>query len=96
LILFDFAYRLACGRRGRLQAALHSGELKIARALPEAVAFARELREFRASWTEAGNVMFGARQGAHDDLVLAAALAVYGATRPVPVIGLVDCLQWVG
>lgn len=66
----------------RLQAALHSGELKIAKALPEAVAFTRELQEFRASWTEAGHLRFGARQGAHDDLVLAASLAVYGATRP--------------
>lgn len=65
----------------RLQAALHSGELKIARALPEAAAFTRELQEFRVSWTEAGHARFGARQGAHDDLVLAAALAVYGATR---------------
>lgn len=65
----------------RLQAALHSGELKIAKALPEAVAFTRELQEFRVSWTEMGNMRFGARQGAHDDLVLAAALAVYGVTR---------------
>ena len=69
----------------RLQAALHSNELKIARALPESAAFTRELQEFRASWTEAGHLRFGARQGAHDDLVLAAALAVYGATRPGPI-----------
>jgi hypothetical protein len=39
--------------------------------------------------------LHGARSGAHDDLVLAAALAVYGATRPVPVIGRVDGLSWV-
>src|SRR5690606_30750036 len=69
----------------RLQAALHSSELRIAKALPEAAAFTRELQEFRASWTEAGHLRFGARQGAHDDLVLAAALAVYGAARPRPV-----------
>lgn len=65
----------------KLQAALHSGELRIAKELREANAFVRELQEFRASWTEAGNLRFGARQGAHDDLVLAAALGVYGATR---------------
>ncbi|MES1192660.1 MAG: hypothetical protein ABUS47_16485 [Steroidobacter sp.] len=64
----------------RLQAALHSGELKIAKALPESLAFMRELQEFRATFTEIGNIRFGARQGAHDDLVIAAALAVYGAT----------------
>jgi hypothetical protein len=65
----------------QLQAALHSGELKIAAGLPEAKAFTRELQEFRASWTEAGHLRFGARQGAHDDLVLSAALAVHGAVR---------------
>jgi len=65
----------------QLQAALHSGELKIAKSLPEATAFTRELQEFRASWTEAGHLRFGARQGAHDDLVLAAALALHGVRR---------------
>lgn len=64
----------------RLQAALHAGELKVASELREAVVFTRELQEFRVSWTEAGHLRFGARQGAHDDLVLAASLAVYGAT----------------
>lgn len=64
----------------RLQAALHAGELKVAKELKEAAAFTRELQEFRVTWTEAGHLRFGARQGAHDDLVLAAALAVYGAT----------------
>jgi hypothetical protein len=64
----------------RLQAALHAGELKVAAELQEATAFTRELQEFRVSWSEAGHLRFGARQGAHDDLVLAAALAVYGAT----------------
>lgn len=67
----------------RLQAALHSGELRIAKSLPEAGAFTRELQEFRVSWTEAGHIRFGARQGAHDDLVLAAALAVYGVERRI-------------
>jgi hypothetical protein len=64
----------------RLQAALHSGELKIPKALPESTAFVRELQEFRVAFSDAGNARFGARQGAHDDLVLAAALAVFGAT----------------
>jgi hypothetical protein len=64
----------------RLQAALHSGELKIPEALPDAAKFIQELQDFRVSWSEAGNVRFGARVGQHDDLVLAAALAVFGAT----------------
>jgi hypothetical protein len=72
----------------RLQAALHAGELKIAKTLPEASAFVRELQEFRCTWTEAGHLQFGARQGAHDDLVLAASYAIYGATRPRPAMTL--------
>jgi Terminase-like family. len=72
----------------KLQAVLHSDELKIADELPEAKAFMRELQEFRVSWTAAGNIQFGARQGAHDDLVLAAALAIYGATRSEPAMDL--------
>lgn len=47
----------------RLQAALHSGELKIAAKLPEAAAFTRELQEFRVSWTDTVHAQFGARQG---------------------------------
>jgi hypothetical protein len=65
----------------RLQATLHAGELKIASKIPDAQALVRELQEFRASWSESGNLMFNARQGAHDDLVIAAALAVWGSSR---------------
>lgn len=36
-------------------------------------------------FTEAGNATFNAREGAHDDLVLALALAVFGLSRPDPV-----------
>lgn len=35
-------------------------------------------------FTLAGNATFNAREGAHDDLVLALALAVFGLSRPVP------------
>jgi hypothetical protein len=66
----------------RLQAALHSGELKIAAKIPDAAALVRELQEFRASWSDAGNLMFNAKQGAHDDLVIACALAIWGAKDP--------------
>jgi hypothetical protein len=33
-------------------------------------------------FTESGNATFNAREGAHDDLVLALALAVFGLSRP--------------
>ncbi len=46
----------------------------------------RELQDFRVSFSTAGNPIFGAREGAHDDLVLAVALAIFGATRSEPVM----------
>lgn len=55
--------------------------------LPDAAVVARELQDFRAV-VEAGNATFNTRQGAHDDLVLALALAVFGLNRPEPAKGL--------
>lgn len=68
----------------KLQALLHSGDLRIAASLPDAAVLARELQDFRVRFTEAGNATFNAREGAHDDLVLALALAVFGLSRPEP------------
>ncbi|SEN09796.1 hypothetical protein SAMN02800694_2762 [Luteibacter sp. UNCMF331Sha3.1] len=62
----------------RLQALMHSGRLLMSPNLLLAKAFRRELADFRVSYTAVGNATFGAREGAHDDLVLAVALAVYG------------------
>ncbi|WDS36083.1 hypothetical protein [Pseudoxanthomonas sp.] len=61
-----------------MQALLHSGDLRIPRALPDAAVLTRELQEFRVKYTEAGNATFNAREGEHDDLVLALAIAVFG------------------
>lgn len=66
----------------KLQALLHAGELRIAASLPDAAVLMRELQEFRVRFTDAGNATFNAREGAHDDLVLALALAVFGLSRP--------------
>jgi hypothetical protein len=60
-----------------LQAALHAGELRIASELKDAKTLAAELRDFRATFTSAGNAIFNAREGAHDDLVLATAIALW-------------------
>lgn len=69
----------------KLQALLHSGHLRIAASLPEAPVLLRELQDFRVRFSDAGNATFNAREGAHDDLVLALALAVFGLSRPVTV-----------
>jgi hypothetical protein len=61
----------------RLQAALHSGDLKIAADLPETAALVSELQDFKATFTQTGYARFGAREGKHDDLVLATAIALW-------------------
>ena len=66
----------------RLQALMHTGRLHMPETLPLAKTFRRELIDFRVSYTAVGNATFGAREGAHDDLILAVALAVYGLTLP--------------
>src|SRR5262245_10890311 len=65
-----------------LDAALHSGKLRIAGALAEAPALAEELKDFRRAVTAAGHATFAARANQHDDLVLATALCTWWASRP--------------
>lgn len=66
----------------RLQALMHTGVMRMPDTLPLAKLFRRELLDFRVSYTQVGNATFGAREGAHDDLILAVALAVYGFEQP--------------
>jgi hypothetical protein len=61
----------------RVQALLHSGQLKIHRGLADAPALVEELQSFRAQVTDQGFWRFGARSGRHDDLVLAVAIALW-------------------
>src|SRR5215472_16910463 len=63
----------------RLQALLHEGRLKIQKDLPEASNLVSELIDFRVQYTQAGHLTFNAREGRHDDLVLALAIACYRA-----------------
>jgi hypothetical protein len=63
----------------RLQAMLHGGQLEIAADLPDLAALKAELQNFRVNFTAIGNMTFAARVGAHDDLVLAVAIALWYA-----------------
>jgi len=63
--------------------ALQRRKLKVAVGLPEAATLVEELRNFEVRITQAANAVYNARVGAHDDLVLAAALALWGATHQV-------------
>ncbi|MEJ7863244.1 MAG: hypothetical protein WKF90_16565 [Pyrinomonadaceae bacterium] len=65
------------GQRRPVQLYLQSRRLKIASQLPEADTLTRKLQNFRVKITDAANDTYGAwREGTHDDLVLAAALAL--------------------
>jgi len=68
----------------RVQALLHAGELSIEPTLADAAVLARELQDFRVAFSSAGNAIFNAREGSHDDLVLAVALAIFGASQSQP------------
>lgn len=65
-----------------VQARLALGTLKIAAGLAEAKALVAELADFRVMQGAAGAIRMDARQGAHDDLVLALAIALFVAERP--------------
>lgn len=60
-----------------IRANLESGRLLIARRLKEAETLKKELMEFKVKITKAANETFNAREGAHDDLVLATAMPVW-------------------
>jgi hypothetical protein len=64
-----------------LQALLHDGRLRIQKDLPEAPILVGELQNFRMRFSENGRLTFNAREGKHDDLVLALAIAVWRAMR---------------
>jgi hypothetical protein len=67
-----------------IQVGLQNKILKIASQLPDAETLIRELQNFTVKITDAANDTYGAwREGTHDDLVLAVALAVWKANQPV-------------
>ncbi len=67
---------------GALVVALENDRLQIASGLRYAAALVGELQAFRRQVTGAGRAAYGAETGAHDDLVVAVALAVGGAPDP--------------
>ncbi|QOY63562.1 hypothetical protein INQ40_04835 [Lysobacter sp. H21R4] len=73
----------------RVQSLLHRQVLDMPDKLPLVQAMRRELMDFRVTYSNSGNAQFGARQGSHDDLILALALAVWGFGRkPIAVANL--------
>jgi hypothetical protein len=65
-----------------VQVLLQTGRLKLAAGLPEVVTLAGELRAFSVKFTPGGRDVYGVwREGQHDDLVLALALACWWGER---------------
>ncbi len=61
---------------------LQAGKLKIARKLSKAKTLARELQSFQVKINDNAHDPYGAwREGTHDDLVLAAVLALWTGTE---------------
>ncbi|HEY7310271.1 MAG TPA: hypothetical protein VH643_12985 [Gemmataceae bacterium] len=68
-----------------LQVVMQARRLQIARRLPDAALLVRELQNFQVKITAAAHETFGVwRDGQHDDLVLALALACWWAERHPP------------
>jgi hypothetical protein len=67
-----------------VQVGLQNRMLKIAESLDLAETLSRELQNFTVKITNAANDVYGAwREGTHDDILLAVALAVWKANQPV-------------
>jgi len=66
------------------QVLLQTERLRIAPALAEADTLVRELADYRVTISAAGHDSYAARQGQHDDLVLAVALAAWTSERGRP------------
>ncbi|MBI4748641.1 MAG: hypothetical protein HY774_09125 [Acidobacteria bacterium] len=65
-----------------VQVALQTRQLRIAAELPEAEVLVKELINFQVKITDAANDTYGAwREGQHDDLVLATALALWASEK---------------
>lgn len=89
--LDEFGYWLVPKKElvGAVQVGLQSRTLKIAAALDHAKTLLHELTQFQAKITDAANVVTGAwREGQHDDLVLALALALWYVPRTNSAVGM--------
>ena len=68
-----------------LQTLLQAGGLQIAAGMTYGKDLLAEMAEMRVKLTSSGNTQYGAwREGTHDDLVLAVALACWGERRVYP------------
>jgi hypothetical protein len=68
-----------------MQVAMQQGRLRVAASLKEGPVFVRELQQFQWKPTRTNQDSYGAwREGAHDDLILAVAVALWYSSRFLP------------
>src|SRR5262249_48673747 len=67
-----------------VQVLLQERRLRFAASLPETPTLVKELQSYRVRVTPAANETFNAREGQHDDLLLAVCLAVWAGQRLAP------------
>jgi hypothetical protein len=67
---------------GVTQALLQTGRLRIAKGLPLAETLRKELLDFRKKVSATGHESFNAREGAHDDVLLAVSIACWLGEQP--------------
>lgn len=60
-----------------IQVVLQTRRIRFIEGMPEVTTLINEMREYRVKVTAAANETFNAREGAHDDLVLGAALSLW-------------------
>lgn len=83
------------------QTLLETGRLQFSRRVPHTDVLLQEMRDFRVKVSDSGHARFEHREGKHDDLVLATALAAWYAERGArqrknwrKVMDLNDSLDW--
>jgi hypothetical protein len=69
---------------GTVQKFLQAGRLRIGATLAHATTLQKELRDFRVKISKAATETYDAREGAHDDIVLALAIALFVAEHQGP------------
>ena len=75
-----------------LDVKLNTKELEIVHDLPDMESLERELTDYRRRISNTGHVTFNAREGSHDDVVIAVALATWWASRERQRVGMVKVL----
>lgn len=80
-----------------LQILFEYGEVKIAKAMSNLETLKKEMADMRVQTTPSGNEQFGAwRQGEHDDLVFAVALACWAVKKRYPKKPTGRASYWIG